>query len=242
MVDIVAQGTDISSEQLEKYKSISEFQQWKSGIENYLVNYEKSEHWKIYKEIEKFIPEHLKLLLFLKIIYTQFDKINQWQYKYFSKLCTNEPDKSKQLRKYLNDNNSFAFQSGYITVYRGEHGTSSTSIGKDHTKSRDVEHGLSWTYEKAVAGFFAVRTQSENCRIYTAKVSVADVLMINDTRTEAEVIIRPPCLGGKLIGLMEEKVKANISVMEKWYKYRDEENAKYDLLNGEYVDIEEGEI
>lgn len=144
-----------------------------------------------------------------------------------------EPEQSKQLRNHLNKNHSVARNRDYVVIYRGQHGTSSTNIGKDHTKSRDVEHGISWTYEKAVAGFFAVRTQSSNCRIFTAKVSLEDILLIDDNRTEAEVIIRPPYLGGKLVNLKEEKINSDISVMRRWYKYRDEENSKYDLINGE---------
>lgn len=69
-----------------------------------------------------------------------------------------------------------------MTIYRGEHGLSNTEIGHGHTASKDVQHGLSWTYEPSVAGFFAVRTQSDDCQIYTAKVHKDDVLLIYDER------------------------------------------------------------
>lgn len=119
-----------------------------------------------------------------------------------------------------------------MTIYRGEHGLSDTEIGRGHTASKDVQHGISWTYEPSMTGFFAVRTQSDDCRIYTAKVHKDDVLLIYDERTEAEVIIKPMCIGTKLLDLQEEKIKCNISVMRKFYKYRDDENKKYEL-NGE---------
>lgn len=79
-----------------------------------------------------------------------------------------------------------------------------------------------------MAGFFAVRTQSDDCRIYTAKIHKDDVLLIYDERTEAEVIIKPMCIGTKLLDLHEEKIDCNISVMREFYKYRENEHKKYD--------------
>ena len=52
------------------------------------------------------------------------------------------------------------------------------------------------------------------------------MLLIYDERTEAEVIIKPMCLGTKLLELHEEKIECDISVMREFYKYR--ENKKYE--------------
>ena len=55
------------------------------------------------------------------------------------------------------------------------------------------------------------------------------MLLISDNRTEAEIIIKPICLGTKLIDLKEEVIDCNISVMKKYYTYRDFEDSKYDF-------------
>ena len=206
-----------------------ELSEYKSGITKYLAQHEKSEEWDCYKEVVPQAPDYLHLMLFLECIYTQQDNITDEQYNYFLQLCENEPDKSKELRYYNMKSEEYKFPDNYITIYRGEHGLSDTAIGHDHTASRCVEQGISWTYEPSVAGFFAVRTQSDDCRVYTAKVHKKDVLLISDNRTEAEVVIKPICLGNKLIDLKEEVIDCNITVMQKYYTYRDYENSKYNF-------------
>ena len=211
-----------------------ELNEWEHGIQGYLAKFEEPKRWEIYKEMIPFIPQYLQLLLFLKCIYTQQDNITEDQYQYFFQLCRNEPEKSKQIREHLIRNSNFKFPNEYMTIYRGEHGLSDTDIGHEHSTSKDVQHGISWTYEPSVSGFFAVRTQSDDCRIHTAKVHKDDVLLIYDERTEAEVIIRPICMGAKLLDLHEERVDCNISVMRKFYKYRENEYRKYEQ-EGEHI-------
>lgn len=206
-----------------------ELSEYKSGIIKYLAKHEKPEEWDCYKKVAPQAPDYLHLMLFLECIYTQKDNITQEQYDYFFQLCRNEPDESKEIRNYNMKCEECRFPEDHITIYRGEHGLSNTVIGRDHTASRCVEQGISWTYEPSVAGFFAVRTQSDDCRVYTAKVHKKDVLLISDNRTEAEVIIKPVCLGTKLIDLKEEVIDCNISVMRKYYAYRDFEDSKYDF-------------
>lgn len=206
-----------------------ELSEYKSGIIKYLAKHEKPEEWNCYKKVVPQVPNYLHLMLFLECIYMQQDIITQEQYDYFLELCVNEPDKSKIIRNHLLKNVEYKFPEEYITIYRGEHGLSTTYIGRDHTASRCVKRGISWTYEPSVAGFFAVRTQSDDCRVYTAKVHKKDVLLISDNRIEAEVIIKPICLGTKLIDLKEEVIDCNISVMWKYYAYRDFEDSKYDF-------------
>ncbi len=206
-----------------------ELSEWKSGITKYLANHEKLEEWDCYKRVIPQVPDYLHLILFLECIYTQQDNITDEQYDYFLQLCKNEPDKSKAIRDYSMKLEDYRFPDDYITIYRGEHGLSDTKIGREHTASKCVERGISWTYEPSVAGFFAVRTQSDDCRVYTAKVHKKDVLLISDSRTEAEIVIKPIYLGTKLIDLKEEVIDCNISVMKKYYTYRDFENNKYDF-------------
>lgn len=203
--------------------------EWRNGIIKYLAKHEKSEEWDCYKKVIPQVPDYLHLILFLECIYTQQDNITEEQYDYFLQLCKNEPDKSKAIRDYSMMLVEYRFPDDYITIYRGEHGLSDTKIGHEHTASKCVERGISWTYEPSVAGFFAVRTQSDDCRVYTAKVHKKDVLLISDSRTEAEIVIKPICLGTKLIDLQEEIIDCNISVMKKYYAYRDFENNKYDI-------------
>lgn len=216
----------MESDQQEMLILMMEYTQWKNGIVDYLARHNKADMWKCYKRIIPIIPDYLQLMLFLEVIYTQQDRISRKQYSYFKRLCMNEPEKSMQIRNHLLDNEKCRFPDEYITIYRGEHGLSDTYIGSDHTASRNVEHGISWTYEKSVAGFFAVRTQSQDCRIYTAKVHKSDVLLIYDNRYEAEIIIKPICIGTKLLDLKEEPIEANISVMREFYKYRDTEKSE----------------
>lgn len=226
---------DISDiENKDTLKLMMELNEWKHGIQGYLAKFEQPEQWEVYREIIPFIPQYLQLLSFLKCIYTQQDNITDEQYQYFLQCCENEPEKSMQIREHLIRNVNFKFPNEYMTIYRGEHGLSGTDIGLGHTASKDVQHGISWTYEPSVAGFFAVRTQSDDCRIYTAKIHKDDVLLIYDKRTEAEVIIKPICVGTKLLDLHEEKIDCNISVMRKFYKYREDENKKYEP-NGEHI-------
>lgn len=206
-----------------------ELSEWKSGITKYLANHEKLEEWDCYKRVIPQVPDYLHLILFLECIYTQQDNITDEQYDYFLQLCKNEPDKSKAIRDYSIKLVEYKFPDDHITIYRGEHGLSDTKIGREHTASKCVERGISWTYEPSVAGFFAVRTQSDDCRVYSAKVHKKDVLLISDNRTEAEVIIKPICLGTKLTDLKEKVIDSNISVMKKYYAYRDFENNKYDF-------------
>lgn len=206
-----------------------ELSEYKSGIIKYLAKHEKPEEWDCYKKVVPQAPDYLHLMLFLECIYTQKDNITQEQYDYFLQLCRNEPDESKEIRNYNMKCEECRFSEDHITIYRGEHGLSNTVIGRDYTASRCVEQGISWTYEPSVAGFFAVRTQSDDCRVYTAKVHKKDVLLISDNRTEAEVIIKPVCLGTKLIDLKEEVIDCNISVMRRYYAYRDFEDSKYDF-------------
>lgn len=203
--------------------------EWRNGITKYLAKHEKSEEWYYYKKVIPQVPDYLHLILFLECIYTQQDNMTDEQYDYFLQLCKNEPDKSKAIRDYSIKLVEYRFPDDYITIYRGEHGLSDTEIGHEHTASKCVEQGISWTYEPSVAGFFAVRTQSDDCRVYTAKVHKKDVLLISDNRTEAEIIIKPICLGTKLIDLIEEVIDCNISVMKKYYAYRDFEDNKYDF-------------
>lgn len=206
-----------------------ELSEYKSGLVKYLAEHEKSQEWNCYKKVIPQVPDYLHLILFLECIYTQQDNITEEQYDYFLQLCKNEPDKSKAIRDYSMKLEENRFPDDYITIYRGEHGLSDTKIGHEHTASKCVEQGISWTYEPSVAGFFAVRTQSDDCRVYTAKVHKRDVLLISDNRTEAEVIIKPICLGTKLIDLKEKIINCNISVMEKYYAYRDFEDNKYNI-------------
>ncbi len=208
---------------------VLELGEWRNGIRKYLANYEKSKEWDCYKGVISQVPDYLHLILFLECIYTQQDNITDGQYDYFLQLCRNEPDKSKAIRDYSIKLAEYKFPDDYITIYRGEHGLSDTKIGHEHTASKCVERGISWTYEPSVAGFFAVRTQSDDCRVYTAKVHKKDVLLISDSRTEAEIVIKPICLGTKLIDLQEEIIDCNISVMKKYYVYRDFENNKYNF-------------
>lgn len=219
---------DLNIENKDTLKLMIELNEWEHGIQEHLVKFEEPERWEIYKEIVPFIPQYLQLLSFLKCIYTQQDNITDDQYQYFLQVCQNDPEKSRQIREHLIKNVNFKFPNEYMTIYRGEHGLSDTDIGRGHTASKDVQHGISWTYEPSVAGFFAVRTQSDDCRIYTAKVHKDDVLLIYDERTEAEVIIKPMCLGTKLLDLHEEKIECNISVMREFYKYRENEHKKYE--------------
>lgn len=223
----------IEDSKKELLKLLLELSEWKNGITNYLAKHKASEEWNRYQEIIPHIPEHLRLMLFLECVYTQQDSITDEQYQYFLHLCESEPDDSKKIRKHLLSNKDFEFPDDYITIYRGEHGLSDTEIGHEHTASKDVEHGISWTYEPSVAGFFAVRTQSDDCRVYTAMVHKKDVLLIYDNRTEAEVIIKPVCMGTELVELKEEKINCNIEVMRKYYAYWDKENQKYDFDEGE---------
>lgn len=206
-----------------------ELSEWESGIAKYLAKHEKSEEWDCYTKIIPQVPDYLYLMLFLKCIYTQQDNIAEEQYNYFSQLCENEPVQSKMIRNHYMKLEEYRFPDDFITIYRGEHGLSDTTIGHEHTASKYVERGISWTYEPSVAGFFAVRTQSDDCRVYTAKVDKKDILLISDKRTEAEVIIKPVYLGTKLIDLKEEVIDCNISVMRKYYVYRDFENKKHDF-------------
>ncbi len=236
---MVAVTTDVDKSKREILILLLELSEWKNGIIKYLAQYDKSEEWSRYKEILQYIPGHLRLMLFLECIYTQQDIISDEQYRHFIQLCSDEADKSIMLRNHLVSNRNYMFsEDGYLTIYRGEHGLSDTEIGHEHTASKPVEYGISWTYEPSVVGFFAVRTQSDDCRVYTARIHKSDILLIYDDRTEAEVIIKPMCIGAKLLDLKEERIECDISVMRKFYEYRDTENAKYDfdeeeLLYGE---------
>ena len=216
-------------------RQLIEQSEWESAIQKYLARQSKKDEWNSYKAISNFIPDDLRLQMFLRCFYTQQDAVSEEQYQYFSELCKGESIQSANLRKYLIHTYDFKFPNDYIKLYRGEHGLSTTEIGYKHTKSMDVQHGISWTYEPSVAGFFAVRTQSDDCRIYSANVHKNDILLIYDSRTEAEVIIKPMCLGTKLMNLREKRIEPNITVMRKYYKYRDEENAKFQYESGEYI-------
>ena len=216
-------------------RQLIEQSEWESAIQKYLARQSKKDEWNSYKAISNFIPDDLRLQMFLRCFYTQQDAVSEEQYQYFSELRKGESIQSANLRKYLIHTYDFKFPNDYIKIYRGEHGLSTTEIGYKHTKSMDVQHGISWTYEPSVAGFFAVRTQSDDCRIYSANVHKNDILLIYDSRTEAEVIIKPMCLGTKLMDLREERIEPNITVMRKFYKYRDEENEKFQYESGEYI-------
>lgn len=220
---------DMDAEKRETLVLMMEFSEWKNGIIDYLAKHKKEDMWKCYREIIPSIPDYLQLMLFLECIYTQQDIITEEQYEYFTCLCQNEPVKSIEIRNFKNSDHKSRFLDEYITVYRGEHGLSDTAIGCEHMGSMNVSHGISWTYEQSVAGFFAVRTQSDDCRIYTAKVHKSDILLIYDRRHEAEVIIKPMCIGTKLLDLKEEIVKPRISIMRKFYEYRDAERNKYNV-------------
>lgn len=227
---MVGVTSDVEETKREILILLLELSEWKSGIVKYLSKHEKSEEWNHYQEVLPYIPQHLKLMLFLECIYTQQDNITDEQYNYFMQLCSDEPEESKKIRNHLLSNVNFMFsEDGYITIYRGEHGLSDTEIGSKYTASRNVDYGVSWTYESSVAGFFAVRTQSDDCRVYTARIHKSNILLIYDDRTEGEVIIKPMCLGTTLLDLQEEKIECNISIMQKFYDYRDSENKKYDL-------------
>lgn len=153
---------DLDIENKDTLKLMTELNEWEHGIQEHLVKFEESEKWDIYREMIPFIPPYLQLLLFLRCIYTQQNNITEEQYQYFLEICKNEPEKSKQIREHLLSNQNHRFPNVYITIYRGEHGLSETDIGRGHTASKDAQHGISWTYEPSVAGFFAVRTQSDD--------------------------------------------------------------------------------
>jgi hypothetical protein len=66
-------------------------------------------------------------------------------------------------------------------------------------------------YEKA--RFFACRWSSKKANIYTAKVSLEDIIYYTDERDEAEVIIRPESKGRKFLDLKFEALNP-----EEYYK------------------------
>lgn len=153
---------DLDAENKDTLKLMVELNEWEHGIQEHLAKFEELERWDIYKEMIPLIPPYLQLLSFLKCIHTQQNDITDDQYQYFLNICENEPEKSKQIREHLLRNQNYRFPNVYITIYRGEHGLSETDIGRGHTASKDAQHGISWTYEPSVAGFFAVRTQSDD--------------------------------------------------------------------------------
>lgn len=67
-----------------------EYTQWKNGIVDYLARHNKKDMWKWYKRVIPTIPDHLQLMLFMEVIYTQQDKISRKQYSYFKRWRWNE--------------------------------------------------------------------------------------------------------------------------------------------------------
>lgn len=187
------------------------------------------ELWDFWKSIEACLPQKYKLLLLLNCIYVENDNMTDEWLTYLSDLIINESDEAKIIRReqnmklldavYYMDGIELVNEDGYIEIYRGIHSSSDNWLGQ-YNASRDLDHGLSYTYNKLIAEWFAIRTQADDCNVISAKVHIDDVLSINLDRQESEIIIIPPSLGGKLINIEVEKIIPDISIMNEFNKLR----------------------
>lgn len=203
------------------------YQEWYERIIASAENHTKSnnELYDFWKMIEPCIPIQYKLLLFLNCIYVENDHLTDEWLNYFENLVINESDEAKAIRKeenykmietvYHMDGIELLDENGYIEVYRGIHNESNNWLGQ-YNASRDLEHGISYTFNKLIAQWFAIRTQANDCNVISAKVHIDDVLSINLDRQESEIIIIPPYLKGRLLDVKVEKIIPDIKIMKQF--------------------------
>lgn len=114
----------------------------------------------------------------VKSVYTDSENIHQ-NFSDWYEILTTKSNNKKQLMNSI-ERKALSFMGDEITVYRGYN-------------SKGSEYGLSWTYDKKIAEFFAKRfvNRGDSGTIAVGKVKKSDVIAYFSCRTEHELIIDP---------------------------------------------------
>lgn len=130
----------------------------------------------IYKEYFDQIPDNEKFNWFIYIYTTSEYGFSEFlDLEFIKEIIKYKKDDRKELIRELKPINE------YITIYRGE-GSRSASIDKAYSWSVDINKAL----------FFANRfNQSENSRLYEAKIHIDNIIAYIKNRGEEEVLVFP---------------------------------------------------
>ncbi len=170
--------------------------------------------WEYYKKVYGNIPPRHRLKILLDEIYSYraFD-IEEF-FEYLEDILKNETQEQfdarinttrKRIGHLLNEN--------MITVFRG---STENSLSSDDA--------LSWTYDKDVARWFALRFVdvgfTKRPQILTAQVDVSDILDVLEDTNEKEVVVIPPNLCGSLFDEQSEDISYDKEFMHEFQQKR----------------------
>jgi hypothetical protein len=172
--------------------------------------------WDYFYTIHKNISYEYKIQFMLENIYIHYP-INLPQfYECLTDAIKNEPALQKEKRMKQNSDllSEILDETRYVEIYRGE-----------TQKSLHQKDGLpiSYTIDKRVAKFFAIRYNSRAKKTITAKVHISDVLWVANDRCEYEVILKPCC---KLLDVVASPVKMTVEQIKEFcddYHKQDED-------------------
>lgn len=189
--------------QLGKRKN-KDIKKWLSALNQYAiaVGRHSNKIYEVFIELyqDGMIPDSVQFPLLMNI-YVQHNVETGFN-KYLLQMYKDYPDELKEIiqKETYNKIKEYADKDGYFTVYRGEY------IEAKYGTSVKLDSAISFTFDYKKARFFACRWNPQKANIYTAKVTIDDIIFYTDERNEKEVIIRPEIEGGRLLDLKCEEV------------------------------------
>lgn len=170
--------------------------------------------WEYYKKVYESIPCKHRLKILIDEIYSDraFD-IEEF-FEYLEDILENETQDQFDARiSAARKRIGHLLKEDMITIYRGV-----------TEKSLCSDDALSWTYDKDVARWFALRFVdtgiTKRPQILTAQVHVSDILDVLEDTNEKEVVIVPPNLCGFLYDEQSEDISYDKEFMQEFLQKR----------------------